>query len=274
MEGKEIMKKLLSVFLILMLLVSTASAAEWAPGLGPEMPYSGMTEPFDLESQLGAIMFGPNASISVAGTKTLFIYLPRQDVSAGDGNLVLRSSDNGEEFRTRMDDTTYVTLRPMTEHEMDMLLWGSGMCFQITLPKSVRLGTSYTVDLGRGSLRFPKFENDMINGQERWRFVTISEYGVNAMQYRRANANGTYQEGIVAPKPGDEIRFDLALGGEAKKAIIYIGQGVSFEDTNFTEDTEVIGVVTDDESLAPGAGPVWGVIFLNENNEEVEFISF
>lgn len=273
--GKEnkTMKRLLAIILILMMLVSSAYAAEWAPGLGPHKPYEGVPE-IDLETQFGTMMFHPNSRMSVAGTKTLFIYLPREDVNAGSGRLILRSSDNGEEFRTSFDDTTYVTLRPMTENEKVDLIWGSGVCFEITLPKSLRLGTTYSVDLDNNAIVTSKIGNPAVNGQQSWNFTTIGDYGVGEMEYRRLNANGTYQEGILVPQAGDEIRFDIALGGDAVMAVIYAGQGVSFEETNFSESREVIGVVTDDEALMPGAGPIWTVIFLNANGEEIDFVAF
>lgn len=255
------MKKFIAIFLILLMVTATASAAEWEAGLGPNRPYENMPE-IDFEQNIGYMFFHPNTAMSVAGSNMLLIYMPREDVKAGAGTLTLFSSDEGEEFSVSMDDTAYVIQRTMFEDELADLLWGSGTCFEVLLPVSLRAGTTYYVNLEKDSI-FDEARSignpDIISdAQTNWHFTTIAEYGVSAMEYRRPVDEDTYEHQIIAPRAGDEVRFDLLIGGDVKCATIVIPQSVNgcidFEKVIFWESCEVVGQVT-------GDAPIWDVIF-------------
>ena len=254
------MRKLLAICLMLMLVTASASAAEWGEGLSPSRPYPNVHER-NLDEEIGYIMFHPNKLMSTAGTKLLFIYLPREDVRAGNGQITLISDDQGEEWSVALNDTTYVNVRPMTEVEMEGLIWGSGTCFEIMLPVSLRLGHTYSVDMdeqcivanvgtGIGNLAAKGVTNA-------WSFETIGDYGVSEMVYQSALGDGTFENKDGLANAGDKLRFDLVLGGKAKAATLFVldNGAISFDNGNyFTESCEVTGDVFADD-------PGWGVIF-------------
>lgn len=251
------MKKLIAICLILLMVTASASAAEWEDGLGPNQPYQN-TPPVNFDETIGYMMYHPNNTMSVAGNNLLFIYLPRDDVKAGSRYLTLRSADQGEEFRVAMNDTQYVTERPMEEGELDMLMWGSGTCMEIRLPVSLRVGTTYYVDMEDNCIvdEARKIANNAVTSTDTvgWFFTTIADYGVSAQEYRRPTEEGEYESGIIATQAGDEVRFDLVLGGDAKSASILPYGDVQFDVSFFTESCEVIGNVT-------GENPDWEIIF-------------
>ena len=263
------MKRLTAICMVLLLmLTTTAFAADWEEGLGPSQPYSYLRK-VDFSETIGYMMFHPNDKMSVAGAKTLFIYLPREDVtlnSAG-GELVLRSTDQGEEFRASINNAERVNLRPMIESELDGLLWGSGVCVEITLPVSLRLGTTYFVDMDANcivdeanEIGNPAFKSD---NETHWRFETIGDYGVNQMEYRRPDGNDGYTTVTGKAQAGDEVRFDLVLGGAAKSATLYTlstvdgAETIKFPPQVFTESCEIIAEVL-------GEDPAWGVLFWDD----------
>lgn len=252
------MKKLIAMLMVLLMITAVASADGWEEGLGPTKPYENLPE-VDFSKQLGYIMFHPNSSMSVAGANTLFIYLPRDDVQVGSGkHLTLRSADQGEEFRVVMDDTTYVTQRPMYDVELMSLMWGGGTCIEIKLPVSLRVGATYYVDLEENSI--VDVEQDIgsqafrSGEQDGWYFTTFADFGVNALEYRRADGEDSYEGGILNPQAGDEVCFELILGGDAVSATVFAYGDITFEEIHFTEGCEIIGTVT-------GSNPDWEVVF-------------
>lgn len=262
------MKKLIAICLILMLFAASACAAEWPEGYGPEKPYENAPE-VDLETKLGYMMFYPNAQMSVmGGGRLLFIYLPREDVVAGAGQLHIRTADQGEEWSVAMNDTEHVAVRAMYEKELVDLMWGSGTCFVVTLPVSMRLGATYYIDMETGCIEAgEKIGNLQKQGDETggWQFVVDGSFGVNEMSYRRQAGND--YETVIKPAEGDEIRFDLVIGGDVALAVVFAVDGAEFEETNFTESCEIIGTVTGDD-------PDWGVVFLDANGVEIAYVEF
>lgn len=269
------MKRLTAICLVLMMLcTATAYAAGWEDGLGPHKPYRTARE-IDLTTQVGYMMFHPNANMSVAGAKTLFIYLPREDVelNADGGNFVIRSADQGEEYRIAVNDPKYVTLRPMIDWELEGLLFGGGVCVEITLPVSLRLGCTYYVDMDAGCIVVPNAEtpitHEAMSGEEHWHFETIGDYGVSQLEYRRVNGSGEEETVVGVAQDGDTARFDLVLGGAAKSATLYkIGnpgdpEKIVFPTAVITESCEIIGQVT-------GEDPAWGVLFWDTETPPVD----
>ena len=167
-----------------------------------------------------------------------------------------------------MNNTDVVTVRPITEAELIGLLWGGGTCFEILLPETLVLGQSYFVNMEEGCIVSDDGVNSpTIGGTDSWKFTLEGDYGISAMQYRRPQGNG-YEEGVLNPEEGDEIRFDLTLGGEVAMAVIYRGnESVDFEETFYGQSGEVIGKVT-------GENPIWGVLYLDDQGEQVDRFEF
>ena len=264
------MKRLIALCLALMLLYAVpASAAQWPEGRSASKPYAGSPEA-DFTKTVGYMMFYPRTGVEVVGgLRTLFVYLPREDVKAGDGELTLRSDEDKATWTVAFSDTDHVRQRDMIEEELVGLMWGGGTCFEITLPVSVSLNRHYYVDLGRDCIisNDNTVSNPELPGEKSWYFSTEADYGVSEMEYRRALSSGGYDSGIVAPQAGDEIRLDVVLGGEATMAVLYQYKGADFGQTTFMESGEAIGTVTAED-------PDWGVLFFNASGEQVGVVQF
>ena len=263
------MKRAIALALAMLLLGGAVAAADWREGTSPAMPYDGVPE-MDLSKQIGYMMFYPQADIPAQNMcQKLCIYLPREDATAGEGVVSLRSEEGKELYSTAMNDEEAVTRRDITEQELDGLMWGGGTCFEIALPKTLELGKTYYVTLDRGCIAAPNgVENPQMNSTDGWRFTLEGEYGVSAMAYRRALAGGRYDERVFSAQAGDEIRFDLVLGGDAVKAVLYgYGDSVDFLTTTYETSCEVTG-----EVAAPN--PSWGVVFLDSEGNELKRIDF
>ena len=109
-----------------------------------------------------------------------------------------------------------------------------------------------------------ELENPTIGGTDSWRFSVTGDYGVNLMEYRRPlDAEGEYENEVTEPQAGDEVRFDIVLGGEATSAVLYTdGNSVSFDSTLIKSSGEVVGKVN-------SANPYWGIVFLNAQGEAI-----
>ena len=264
------MKRIAAWILVALLLCSgVAQAAEWADGLSPSKPYENEPE-INLEETLGYMMFFPKAgNAAQAACDRLYIYLPREDVKAGEGTFYLLNEQDGVIWSTAMNDADAITQRSIDEAELDGLLWGSGTCFEIMLPRTLELGKPYFVNMTRGCIVAENgVENAQIGGTDLWTFTVEGEYGISGMEYRRAKTDGGYEEQLLHPQAGDEIRFDLVLGGDAAVASIYALNGsVDFLMTTFTASGEVIGDVIS-ENVA------WGVVFLDAGNNVLDRIEF
>ena len=264
------MKRIAIMMLALMLACAgVAQAAEWTGELGPSRPYENEPE-INLDETLGYMMFYPSDGLRAQGAcQELYIYLPREDVTAGEATLYLLTEEDGEVWSTAMNNTEAVTCREITEEELDGLLWGGGTCFEIRLPKTLELGKNYFVNLERGCIVAENgVENVSIGGNDSWSFSLEGEYGVSGMDYRRKSDSGKVEEQQLIPQAGDEIHFDLVLGGNAAMAAIYqFGDSVEFVMTTFTESCEVTGTVTTDS-------PIWGVVFLDEQGGMLQQVMF
>lgn len=254
------MKRLTAIFLVLLLLFSaTALATGWEEGLGPNQPYSKQPA-VDFEKTIGYMMFAPNEKMSVAAAQRLFIYLPRQDVAlnSNGGNLVIRSSDKGEEYRIGINDSNYINFRPMIEQELNDLMWGEGVCVEITLPVSLRLGCTYYVDMDERCIidEARQIGNPVIKSSNDggWHFTMLSDYGVNELSYLRDG-----ETVVGTAQAGDTARFDVVLGGAAKSAVLYAN------DTKivFPADKMLILDSCTVEAEVTGEDPVWDVLFFD-----------
>ena len=266
------MKRLMVlVLVVLMLCAGMAQAAEWREGLSPSQPYVGV-RPVDLDEHMGYMMFYPSAKMQAENAcQRLFIYLPREDVKVGNGTLYLCvEGESTPIWSTVMTNAEAVEQREITEEELTGLLWGGGTCFEILLPKSLEFGKNYFVNMTRDCIVTTdgKLDNPEVGGTEAWGFTLQGEYGVGGMEYRRPAPDGSYVDGIMKPQAGDEIRFDLVLGGNATMAVIYgYNDSVDFDVTSFDESGEVVGSVMTEY-------PMWGVMFLDAQGQEVDRVEF
>ena len=253
------MKRLIVLLLVVMVAcMGIAQAAEWREGLSPSKPYTNAKE-IDLSETLGYWMLSPSADLQPEHScQRLFIYLPREDVKAGDGTFYLCSQKGGKLWSTPMNDTSAVTQREITEAELVSLIWGGGTCFEIQLPETLTLGETYFINMEQNCIIAETgVSNQEIGGTEMWRFTVGGDFGVSAMQYLRDG------EKVTTPEAGDTIRFDLVLGGEAAMAVVYgYNDTVDFSVTTFTESCEVTGEVVAD-------GAIWGVMFLDEQGQPI-----
>ena len=259
------MKRLIAVVLaMLMLCACAAQAAEWADGTSPSQPYSNQPA-MDLTKNIGYMMFYPNSIATVeTACQRLFIYMPREDVEAGDGTLSLYTEKGGKVWSTEMDDTEAITQRPITEAELTGLMWGGGTCFEILLPRSLDLNKDYYVNMTRNCIvsEDGAVDNPAVEGTSIWRFNIGGEYGVEGMEYLRDG------ETTLTPASGDSIRFDLTLGGDAVSAVVYgYNDSVNFLTTMFSENCVVTGSVD-------GSAPSWGVAFRDAEGNEIERVDF
>ena len=265
------MKRLMVlVLVVVMLCAGMAQAAEWRDGLSASQPYVGV-RPVNLSEHMGYMMFYPSANMAAEyACQRLFIYLPREDVHAGTGMLYLCSvEDNKQIWSTPMNNAAAVEQREITEEELNGLLWGGGTCFEVVLPKSLEFGKNYFVNMERNCIvtNDGRVDNPEVGGTDAWSFSLQGEFGVSGMEYRRLQPDGSYEEGIITPQAGDEIHFELILGGNATMAAVYAFNGVDFQTTSFTASCEVIGSVD-------AEFPMWGVMFLDAQGNEVDRVEF
>ena len=259
------MKRMIAVLLaMLMLCACVAQAAEWTEGRSPSKPYAGVPE-VNLNENIGYMMFYPSTILRIQyACQRLFIYLPRDDVRAGDGLLHLYSQEDGEVWSTMMSNPVAVTVRPITEEELAGLMWGSGTCFEIKLAKTLELNKYYYVNLDRNCIltQDGRLDNPEVTGDMDWGFTVGGMFGVSGMEYLHDGETALY------PAAGDSIRFDLQLGGDAvSAAVIIYNDSVSFPVTLFTRSCEVTG------SVSVGS-PAWGVAFLDAEGNEIQIVEF
>ena len=298
------MKKLLSILLICLLACPAALAAEWAEGRSAAQPYEGVPEVNLSESMGYAIRFPRDKAPASVFCDVLQIWLPREDIVRGAGNIVLH---HGEDEETAIDfaDEKYVTIQPLDESMLSALRWGGGTCISVQLPVSLRLGEDYYITMDEGCFR--TVDGDipspaiMAGAEERWVPTFSSDYAISGLYYSAAleqeepEAAEEPAEGEAAEteeaaaeetaeaepeeleevgetilisdvKAGDKITFDLVLGGDATVAVIFSDNGsASFQQSEYNESQTIRGTVTNDELN-------WGVVFLDNDGNVVNTI--
>ena len=258
------MKRIFALVLAVMMLCAVAQAAEWVEGTSPSKPYPDQRE-VDLTETFGYMMFYPNHGLGAQNScQKLFIYTPREDVTVGEGKLYLGELEDGLIWSTPMNDTSAVTQRPITEAELNGLLWGGGTCFEILLPKTLELGKNYVVNLELGAMKTTdgKVNNWEVGGTDMWYFTVEGDWGVSNMEYLHYEEGSEDGETVMHPTAGDTISFDLVLGGDAVRAIVY----------SYGEDATVdfLVQVYDESGVVTGTvlaeNPAWGVQFMDADN--------
>ena len=302
------MKRVIALAIIGMLLMSSALAAEWPEGCSPAQPYTRMKE-VDLTQTMGYIILFPRPKVPASTfCDILEIYLPREDIVIGEGQAHLFDTVNGT--ATEIDTITFggeesrTAVRKLSETELGWLMWGSGVCVEIPLTKSLEFGEhSYYVTMDEGCFKTEDgtLPSVAISNPEAWQPMVQGDYGISGLFYTESEmpapeptkdpeemVEEEAEEGAeaeeaesagpdlaaeaangtmtVKPGKGDIISFDLVLGGDATLAIIYSeNDSVSFEQVELTESGHVNGRVIDDEAR-------WGVVFLDAEGQVLEAI--
>ena len=220
------MKKWIALAMACALMLSSAAlAAAWPEGRGPSQPYSGKPE-VNLSKTMGYIMRYPRAKWPAkAFCDVLRVYLPREDVNRGQGTARLFEIVEGQKKpveRCTIDfsDEENVRIYPMDDAMLDLVMWGSGVCVEMRLPRSLELGGHrylVTMDEGcyvaaDGAVRSAAVR---ARGSGIWEPVVEGEYGVSGLFYSKApeapadaddeDAPGDGEDGEPAEDaPGDE----------------------------------------------------------------------
>ena len=290
------MKKLIALVMALMLLAFAAQAAEWGEGLGPNRPYSGYPE-VNLDETMGYIVLYPRTKLPTKlFCDVLEIYLPREDVAINEGTLTLMSVEDDQPVEiTTVDfsDESAVGVRPMTEQELQLWMWGSGVCVYARITPSLELNKSYYVTMDEGC--FTAKDGELLSlaivNPEAWNPLASGDYGISSLYYSAPipveptdeeaaeeaeepaeEVEEDAEESPIAykldPENGDTITFDLLMGGNAVYAVVYTeNDSVMFETIEYTESGTVTGTVTDAENLN------WGVVFLDENGTPLDSVT-
>lgn len=264
------MKRIITIALTTLLLCTGIACAQgWGDGLGPSKPYSGNPE-VDLDTQMGYMMFYPSEKWPEAmraqnACQRMYVYLPREDVNVAEGTFYLYTSDGKLQFELPMNSDTVIE-RPIKESELDSLMWGGGTCFEIVLPRSLEVGQSYFINMTEGAIVSEGgVKSPTIGGKTSWQCTLYGDFGVSGMEYTRPKEKNA---SVTKAQAGDQIRFDLVLGGAAVEASVYgHDDTVDFLKTHYDESGEIVGDVLADN-------PEWGVIFLDMWGNQVGQVEF
>lgn len=165
-----------------------------------------------------------------AGINMLTISFPREDLIAGSGSVTVSNSADGTSQIIAMNDSSKVTVEPMTESELSKLGWTSGYQAKVLLDEVLAADAQYYVTLSQDAFE----TQDGIGTTEAtdgtgWQIQT-SAYGFNLNQP------------IEGVKAGDTVYGQMLLGGsEAVYAVIENADDaqVTFEQTEFSEDGSI-----------------------------------
>ena len=299
------MKRLLAVVLVCMLCATSALAAEWAEGLGPDQPLPGVRK-LDLTKEMGYCYTYPKPGLEVSHfCNVLEIYLPREDIELGAGHAHLYDSTDTEVADIDFANPEQVLLRTQEEAELAAKKWGGGVCIEMNLPVSLKFGESYYVlmDLNCFTAGENRISNYDLTAKDQWTPLLSGDYGISGLFYftpaapaeteapeeaaeepaeepagEESPAEGAdtttgeapVEEELGEPKyhpvTGDRIHFDLVLGGDAKTAVVFSeNDSVDFKQLDYTESCALTGTVTKDELD-------WGVVFLDDKDEVLRVI--
>ena len=188
------MKKLTAMLLsILMLLGMTALAAEWPAGCSPAKPYTKVDQ-VDLSKTMGYLILYPREKVPVEGfCDVLEMFLPREDIVRGTGRLTVYENVAGQaepvEFcHVDFSNPDSVEFRLLDESELESLMWGSGVCIDVHLPKSLEYGAvhhDYFVLMDEGCFVAANgtVQSIGINANNAWKPIISGAYGISGLYY-------------------------------------------------------------------------------------------
>lgn len=294
------MKKLTALILVCLLCVATAYAGEWPEGLSSAKPMPGVPE-VKLDETIGYYFPTPKPGGLEARLfcDVLEFWMPREDIVLGDGHAHLCDA-NGEVADIDFANPDQVKLRVLEQEELEYYFpahpWGCGVCIEMYLPVSLKLNEDYYVlmDANCFSAAEGKVTNPVMDEktEKKWMPILVGDYGISGLYYCAPSEKPVEEEvvqdlseeeekpeptkepeetGPIEPKlvheVGDDIHFDLVLGGDAKVAVVYSeNDSVYFETPEYTESCTVTGTITKEDLD-------WGVVFLNENGEQLDYVS-
>ncbi|MBQ6373910.1 MAG: hypothetical protein IJJ45_05405 [Clostridia bacterium] len=222
------MKKLIALVLVCLLLCGSALAAEWPAGRSAAQPYSGKA-PVDLEKTMGYIMLYPHEKTRTHMPAEGFcdrvsVYLPREDVELGTGFVRLMEIDPNARGKQKgvevcsvdIGDGVNGRIRPMTEAELELFMWGGGVVVETRLPKSLEFGDhSYyiTMDEGCFTAANGKVKNLPITKPDAWVPMVEGDYGVSGLYYTEAPADEPTPEPEPTEAPEGEAEEENDFGG-------------------------------------------------------------
>lgn len=232
------MKKIaLMAALAMMVTVMPVQAAEWKEGLGPQQPYAGVPE-VDLTQTMGYIMLYPRDKMPAEHfCDSLNIYLPREDIVRGTGELHLYD-DEGEVYAVSFADESQVQFLSLTEEEMNGLVWGGGTNISIKLPVSLEMKKNYYVLMDEGC--FTASNGSVVslpvNKEGAWAPVVNGDFGVENLAYRKEVA-------VVADAATDAAAEAAAAGTSGPSEATAISVNI-LPEANAGEGTQTSGSTT------------------------------
>ena len=238
------MKRLLALVLVCLLCATSALAAEWAEGLGPDQPLPGVPK-IDLSKEMGYDYTYPSAKLKVKYfCNVLEIYLPREDIELGEGHAHLYDSTDTEIADIDFANPDQVELRVQQENELVAKKWGSGVCIEMHLPVSLKFNESYYVlmDLNCFTAGENHVSNYDLTEKTQWTPVLESDFGIEGLFYFTPPAPPEEEEGEAA-EPVEEAPEAAAEANPFEKSMV-------------TEETEAAPV--EEELGEPKYNPVTG----------------
>ena len=302
------MKRLLALVLVCLLCATSALAAEWAEGLGPDQPLPGVPK-IDLSKEMGYDYTYPSAKLKVKYfCNVLEIYLPREDIELGEGHAHLYDSTDTEIADIDFANPDQVELRVQQENELVAKKWGSGVCIEMYLPVSLKFNESYYVlmDLNCFTAGENHVSNYDLTEKTQWTPVLESDFGIEGLFYFTPPAPPEEEEGEAA-EPVEEAPEETVEENPFEKSMVA-------EDEAPVEEEEVLGepkynpvtgdkihfdlvlggdaktavIFSENDSILVSqqdyteSSPVtltitkddldWGVVFLNEKDEVIQAI--
>lgn len=223
--------------LAMMVTVMPVQAAEWKEGLGPQQPYAGVPE-VDLTQTMGYIMLYPRDKMPAEHfCDSLNIYLPREDIVRGTGELHLYD-DEGEVYAVSFADESQVQILSLTEEEMNGLVWGGGTNISIKLPVSLEMKKNYYVLMDEGC--FTASNGSVVslpvNKEGAWAPVVNGDFGVENLAYRKEVA-------VVADAATDAAAEAAAAGTSGPSEATAISVNI-LPEANAGEGTQTSGSTT------------------------------
>ena len=284
------MKRLIAILIACVLCMGTAYAATWEDGRSPSKPYKNLPA-VNLDKSMGYMMLYPKLDNAAAHyCDTLLIYLPREDLTIGEGTLRVMDAE-GMIDSVEFSDADRVMLYLMTEEELQGMLWGGGMCIEIKLPVSLGIGDDSYITMDEGCFRTEdgKVLSPEIKQEDKWLPGFTDDYGIGRVWYGPApamapNEDSDYGEEVAptpipapsirplpvveTPKAGDAVYLDVVVGGNAVSASIYSDDGsVDFVNNVVMDRATVTGIIREDNWQ-------WTVYFLDANGEIIEGLHF
>ena len=302
------MKRLLAMVLVCLLCATSALAAEWADGLGPEQPLPGVPK-IDLSKEMGYDYTYPSAKLKVKYfCNVLEIYLPREDIELSEGHAHLYDSTDTEIADIDFANPDQVALRVQQENELVAKKWGSGVCIEMYLPVSLKFNESYYVlmDLNCFTAGENHVSNYDLTEKTQWTPVLESDFGIEGLFYFTPPAPPEEAEGEAAEpveeapeETVEENPFEKSMAAEeTEEAPVeevlgepkynpVTGDKIHFDlvlggDAKtaviFSENDSVLVSQQDYTESSPVTLTItkddldWGVVFLNDKDEVIQAI--